>query len=352
VSGRNQHFIPQSLLRGFGVKRGKKTYVVAYTYDRGTFAPPTDGIGAEGNFYSELDVKAATETLDDKITDYEQRLPSIFKQLREVSAEADPALAAELVTHLTVRNAHFRKATAVGGAGMFEVIGRALGNEDTARVLLGVAGDEPSEMFAAQLPEMWAKYGPLLALGGITQEQFNALAFQAVKANFSSFHAEIAEPLQQTFSNIVEKVPEIAANAQRRSLTESLTPQKRVDRLAEYSWRTIETAEPVVLPDCVAVGVDMDGILPLMLADLDQTDTVLMPLTTNRLLIGSLIGASEVQANINEVFASCSWDFFVARERTPELESYRMLLRTASETFMSGSVEGVIEESLAKHRPR
>lgn len=352
MSGRNQHFIPQSLLRSFGIKRGKKTYVVAYTYERGIFAPPTDGIGAEGNFYSELDVEGATETLDDKITDYEQRLPSIFKQLREGSPEADSSLAGELVTHLTVRNAHFRKATSVGGAGMFEVMGHALGNEDTARVLMGVAGDEPSEMFTAQLPEMWAKYGPLLALAGITEEQFNALAFQAVKANFSSFQAEIAAPLKQTFSNIVEKVPEIAANAQRRSLTESLTPKKRVDRLAEYSWRTIETAEPVVLPDCVAVGVDtVDGILPLMLADLDQTDTVFMPLASNRLLIGSLNGAFEVPANINEMFASCSWDFFVARDHTPELEGYCPLLRTASETYMSGSVEGVIEESLAKHRP-
>src|SRR6185312_12605251 len=100
MSGRNQHFIPQSLLRGFGVKRGKKTYVVAYTFDRGVFAPPTDGIGAEGNFYSELDVDGGTETLDDKITDYEQRIPAVLEQLRQLSDEADAALAAELVTHL------------------------------------------------------------------------------------------------------------------------------------------------------------------------------------------------------------------------------------------------------------
>ena len=350
MSGRNQHFIPQSLLRSFGVKRGKKTYVVAYTYDRGIFAPPTDGIGAEANFYSKLDVEGATETLDDRITDYEQRLPSIFKRLRDVSPVTDSTLPAELVTHLSVRNAHFRKAAAVGGAGIFEGMRRVLGNEETARVLMGVAGDEPSELFAAQLLEMWEKFGPLASLAGMTQEQFDVFAFQAVKANFSSFHAEIAEPLKQTFSDMVAQVPEVAANAQRRSLTETLSPEKRVDRLSEYSWRTVETAEHVVLPDCVAVGVDTaSGILPLMLTDLDQTETVLMPLAFDRLLIGSRNAGSNIPANINEVFARCSWDFFVARDRTPELEGHRALLRTTSETFVARSVTGVFEESLAKH---
>src|SRR3954451_2575706 len=118
MSGRKQHFIPQSLLRGFGVERSKKTYVVAYTYDRGIFAPPTDGIGAERSFYSELDVERTSETLDDRITDYEQRIPAVLNQLRQVSAEADPAVAAELVTHLTVRNDHFRKAISTGGANL------------------------------------------------------------------------------------------------------------------------------------------------------------------------------------------------------------------------------------------
>jgi hypothetical protein len=114
VSGRKQHFIPQSLLSGFGIDRGKKTYVVAYTYDRGIFAPPTDGIGAERNFYSEFDVAGATETLDDRITDYEQQIPALLARLRNVSGNLDPRIAAEFVTHLMVRNDHFRKAASMG----------------------------------------------------------------------------------------------------------------------------------------------------------------------------------------------------------------------------------------------
>ena len=64
MSGRKQHFIPQSLLRGFGrVSKGTKIQVIVYTYERDIFTAATDGIAAEREFYSELDVKGTGETL-------------------------------------------------------------------------------------------------------------------------------------------------------------------------------------------------------------------------------------------------------------------------------------------------
>lgn len=349
MSGRKQHFIPQSLLRAFGVKRGKKTYVVAYTYERGIFAPPTDGIAAERSFYSELDVEGTTETLDDRITDYEQQIPTVLEQLRQVSTNADPAAAAELVTHLTVRNDHFRKAAAAGGADLISGMTEVLSNEGSARTLMGIAGDQPSEMFAAELPKLCEQYGPMFSLMGMTQAQFKDFAFQAMKSTFSTFHAEMVGPLREAFGGMVEQIPDVAANAQRRALTENLTPPKRIERLAEFKWQTVETSEPLILPDCVAVGVDAEnGLLPLMLADLDKTEAIYMPLASDRMLVGFLGEPPGVPQNINEVFAGCSWDFFVARERTPDLEGYRRVLRQTSERFMAGTVGEVIEESFKK----
>lgn len=353
MSGRKQHFIPQSLLRSFGLERGKKTYVVAYTYDRGTFAPPTDGIGAERSFYSVLDVEGTIETLDDMITEYEQQIPAVSYQLRQVSTEADPSMAAELVTHLTVRNDHFRKATSTGGADLIGGLTDVLSDEDSARVLMGIAGDRPSDIFAAELPKLWEQFGPMFSLMGMTEAQFNDFAFQAMKSNFSAFHGEMLGPLREAFGGMIDKIPEAAADAQRRALTANLTPPKRVDRLGQFHWQTVEMLTSVVLPDCVAVGVDTEsGVLPLMLADLDKTHTIYMPLASNRMLLGSLDGAPEVPHNVNELFASCSWDFFVARDRTPELEGYRSLLRETSKRFMSGTVSEVIQESLTRnHHP-
>lgn len=352
MSGRKQHFIPQSLLRAFGTQKGKKTYVVAYTFDRGVFAPPTDGIGAERSFYSELDVEETTGSLDDKITDYEQQIPAVLDQLRQVSEEAAAAVAAELVTHLTVRNDHFRKATATGGADLIGGMTEALCDEVSARALMAIAGEQPSETFAAELTKLWEQFGPMFSFMGMTQAQFNDFTFQAMKSNFSTFHAEMVGPLRETFARMVEKIPDVAANAQRRVLMENLTPPKRVERLAEFKWQTVETTEALILPDCVAVGRDAENaLLPLMLADLEKTEAVFMPLASDRMLVGFVGEPPEVPQDINEVFAWSSSDFFVACDRTPELEGYRSLLRQTSERFMASTVSEVIEESLSQGRP-
>lgn len=351
MSGRKQHFIPQSLLRGFGTQKGKKTYVVAYTHDRGTFTPATDGIGAERSFYSELDVEGGSTTLDDKITDYEQQIPSVLENLRQVSDAIDPVVAAELVTHLAVRNDHFRKSTSAGGADLIAGMTEVLGDEDRARLLLGVAGDDPSEMLAIEIAKVWSQYLPLFNLMGITEKQFNALSFQVMKANFSTFHEELAGPIREAFGGMIEKIPEVTANAQRRALADDLAPPKRIERLSEFQWKTIETTDLLILPDCVAIAFDAEaGILPLMLADLDRTESIWMPLASNRLLIGSMHEGVSSPGNLNELLASCSWDFFVARIRTAELERYRTTLRSRSAKFMSGTVNDVINDALNKGR--
>jgi hypothetical protein len=91
---------------------------------------------------------------------------------------------------------------------------------------------------------------------GLNQAQFNEFAFQALKTQFASFHAEMVGPFREIFAGLVSQVPDMAANAQRRALGNSLTPTLRVDRLADFAWEIVGTAEPLVLPDCVAIGRD------------------------------------------------------------------------------------------------
>lgn len=57
MSGRKQHFFPRNLLRRFGrASKDTKVQVVLYTYERGIFIAAADGVAAERQFYSELDV--------------------------------------------------------------------------------------------------------------------------------------------------------------------------------------------------------------------------------------------------------------------------------------------------------
>lgn len=352
MSGRKQHFIPQSLLRGFGFTKGNRTYVVAYTYDRGIFTPGTDGIGAEREFYSELDVEGTGETLDDKITNYEQPFTDVLNELRSLidGETADTKMAAGFVTHLVVRNDHFRKAVTHAGEHLVRGMTDTFTDEGQAKVMLGLNREQPSEMFAGEIEKMWALYGPIFASMGLSEAQFNKWVFGAVKGQFPAFFAETVGPLKDAFAGMVEKLPELAANAQRRSLAEGLSPPKRVEALSEFEWKVGHPPKAVVLPDCVAVAVDANGeAFPLMLAEMENVQTIYMPLSSDRLLVGARGEPVEPRGGMNEAFAACSWDFFIARDRTPELEHCQALLRIRVRQFLAGTIEEVIEEAKVEH---
>lgn len=104
MSGRKQHFIPQSLLKGFGrTGKGDKVQVIVYSHDHGIFPAATEGVAAQREFYSKLAVEG--DTLDDKITAYETPLAETLSALRNLGDGeiADKQSASEFVTHLVVR---------------------------------------------------------------------------------------------------------------------------------------------------------------------------------------------------------------------------------------------------------
>ena len=352
MSGRKQHFIPQSLLRGFGFTRGNRTYVVAYTYDRGIFTPGTDGIGAEREFYSELAVDGAGETLDVKITKYEQPFPEVLSELRSVreGAIANTKMAAEFVTHLVVRNDHFRKVATSGGEHLVRGMSDTFTDEGQAKVMFGLNRDQPSEMFTGEIAKMWAQYSPVFEAMGVSERQFNDWIFGSVKGQFPAFFAEIVDPLKEAFAAMIEKLPEVAASAQRRNLADGLSPPKRVEVLCQFAWRVAHPMTAVVLPDCVAVAVHANGeAFPLMLAEVEEVQTIYMPLSSDRLLVGTRGETVEPNDGMNEAFAACSWDFFVARDRTLELDHCQTLLRTRVSQFLKATIREVIEETRANN---
>jgi len=353
MSGKKQHFIPQSLLIGFGFQKGNRTYVVAYTHERGIFTPATDGIGAERNFYSELAVEAVSKTLDDEITDYEQAFPKILSKLRNLKdgERVDDRAAAEFVTHLAVRNAHFRKSVTGGATQLFSGMADMFADESTARGMLGLNGERPTGAFADQIAKAWIQYGPIFSLVGMTEATFTAIFFAAAKDGFSSFHDEMSAQIAATFEAMMNDLPKVAASSQRKSLSQSLAPPLRIEKLGALEWRIRHTDVVLVLPDCVSVAFGRNGEThPLMLADLDETEIVAMPLTSNRLLTGSRGGAEVDLASLNDAFAGCSWDFFVARDRTAELGAKRARLRSRVSAVVDSIVTETLDEAAAGGR--
>lgn len=127
------------VLRGFLVPgRGKAEQVRVFSKDK-TFVASIDDVAAERHFYSELSTDG-TKTLDDLITDYEEIFKTKYFSLRDLpfGTEADRTLAAEVVAHLTIRNAYLRRRISGGMRSLMDSAADLFCNEENLRLIMGV----------------------------------------------------------------------------------------------------------------------------------------------------------------------------------------------------------------------
>jgi hypothetical protein len=348
MSGRKQHFIPQSFLRGFATPRQNNVFVTVYPKERPIFEVPTDGIAAQRDFYSALGVDGSEPTLDDHITTFEGGLAVTIRALRELAPgmPVDRRAAAGLVTHLTMRNAHFRNAATFGAGKMFETVKEVFTDRDRTRAALQLDTDTLSGPMLEQFNEQWAQAGPMLETLGITRTAFAELIRTRAGPLFEQMFGEIAQGIESAIATIAPQVAETGANAQKRALTQDLVPPVRVEKIVDFSW-TRRPAPPggVILPDCVAIGYEGDKWLPLSIADLDEVDIIAMPLDAATILWAGKAGTADVPADFNASCAACSWDFFLAASRSDALEGLIPVIRTETERFFDDVMREALSES-------
>jgi hypothetical protein len=331
MSGRKQHFIPQSLLKGFGkAGKGANVQIVAYSFEHGIFSAATDGVAAKREFYSKLAVEGEGETLDDKITVYETSFTRTLAELRGLDNEgiAETAKTAEFVAHLVVRNDHLRKWMSSAVSGLFSGFAGRIANRDQARSMLGLSGETPSAMLAEQIHKAYADNSAMIAMLGMSREDFAEWAFRQSQLSFDALHAGMIGPIQHVMGKMNEKVPETIADAHRRALGEKLSPEPRIEKLKDFEWRVLHVDTPLILPDCLAVatGAKGEAFSLTLVPDDDEVECLFVPLSSYRLLLGGKPPTGAFN-NLNDMFAECAWDFFIAKDRTSELEMLKQRIR-------------------------
>lgn len=117
--------------------------------------------------------------------------------------------------------------------------------------------------------------------------------------------------------------------------------------MSALAWRVTHPSEPLILPDCVGVGFDKNGKgLPLMMIDREDLYSIVMPIASDRLLVGMVDETAKLPGGLNETMASCSWDFYVARDRTDEFEKLRGALRSLIAPYIDEIVDGAADGAL------
>ena len=279
MAGKVQHEIPQLYQRGFQIPStdGKEQI---YVYRRGAkpFISAINRSGAQSYFYSEPS-KDGIRTLDDEITDYEGHLTTLVNELRsaEPGGQANATTAAEVISHLTTRNAHLRGAFAHGLTTMADSFTELFSDEDAVRRLIGLEGPGVTDTFRSHVVDRLAQQLPAInpALSNVPDELMTRIAYAMIREQFTSFYAQQKGQIDGLIGMLLGEAKSVAADAHRKALAKTNTPNLRTAELSTLAWRVVATDEDLILPDCVALGVERDGqIHPLMMAKLSEIDTV------------------------------------------------------------------------------
>ena len=331
-------------MRGFGLARKRGYFkVMIHSKQHGIFPAGPYGAAAARFFYSQPAGDGA-RTLDDEITDYESRFAEIVADLR------DPCRAgvlpneevAEVVAHLTVRNAQIRESAAYAFEKLFEGAAAQFGDVEQDKAALGLDDAKPSQMWREILEAQYQENKVLFQARGIPQQHFVNFFFQVIKQNFDSRHPEMMEGLQFAFGKIASQLPEIAKTNHNRALSKTLAPEERVEVLKTLSWRLCPvTPGVVILPDCIAVdGLTLETCMPLALRPNKEVSAVLMPLDSHRVLLGTRAESDlTVPEQLNEMLASCAWDFFVAVHTNDALGQLLSLVRSKTKQHLDSEIE-------------
>lgn len=349
MAGKKQHYIPQVLLRNFKInKSGKLAKVWVIRKDKKPFISPTSDAAAQRHFYSKIS-ENNEETLDDKITSYENKiltrlLSSLIKT--PVGSEADSLESAEVITHLTLRNAHFRGTFSNAIYELISGISEAFTSPETARLLLGLGGDTPNRRFQDNF-QIFLRDNDWLTKIGLPIQVLEQVGFILYNESFGENWENQHSLIKLLFEQIKTKADDFIKDGHNIALSKGLVPDSRMEKLSTFTWHMTEPPRtPIILPDCVALAERNGEIYPLMTVDYRDLETILLPLSPQRVLIGTRGDAVLPDLrDFNLLAAACSHELFISSVNSEECTSLQQLIGRDSWTILKESVLKVIKDN-------
>lgn len=341
MAGRKQHFIPQALQRGFGMAKGKKTQVYVFRKGQEPYHSSTEGVAAQRDFYSE---PSDEQSLDDKITTYEGAvLAPAIAALREAPVgPIDSNVAAAAVVHLSIRSAFIRGSFSATAAKMLDHFADAMRSDETARALLEVDSLKAESMLVKLIEdEILPQFRAIPESG---RKALTKLAHFRAREKFPQIFPDLAAMALTQLGMLLEKIPEMIVSGHSKALERGLAPALRVERLKAMNWQIIAAEPPThfVLPDCLAVGSkrsDFQDVEPYSLQNDDELAGVVMPVCSNKVLVGCFGNPELNIASLNRSFAQCSLDFFISSQADAQAAEAAQLIGSTVSKYVDSLVE-------------
>jgi Protein of unknown function (DUF4238) len=336
MAGKNQHYIPQFLQRGFSLqaaqgfmpktKKDNNNAQIWLFKREGVRLAHIRKKGAEKYFYGPED-----SYVDKTITDAESSYAKLVNSLRAYTKDAtiQEDKIPELLAHMFIRSRNIRQTLVTLGDSMLDLLNRSLPDAEGA-----------TEWFVSYLQKNLDEAG-----NHLPDEQRHMFR-EIIQNNPESIRdlmkeRKIMEELIPQFRDAISPsemdIDGMVKAAHIDSLSESIEPQVRVSLYRGLHWfLSVKKPGSYILSDAMVFCQKSNGDYRVILSVDEDFQSVFLPISSQHLLIGTKeVENLDVDVEcINYASAYMSSDFFIASQRTKREAAYQKDLGKGHSAFL------------------
>lgn len=342
MAGYRQHILPRFLLKGFGSRtEGKEIYTYVYRKGGNPFETNIKNAAVGKNFY---EIKGKL-SVDEDITKFECEYSSFLDDLRSSGEKKeifDPRIA-KLITHIVTRTKHIRDSFRESSEFLFLKIYEYFLYFDNIKIAILSNPEFMRDFIDDKLKNSLAP-----KVEKDTLRQLIPLIFPAF---LDTQKAEMKKIVLEHIKIIKRVGPKGTKEGHIKGLSQSLTPERRVDSYRILHWFLIDSELPLILGDigCLFEFTRGRRFRSIDLGE-DKINNVFLPIANNKLLIGtSLSTIPHININlINGEIAKCTREFFISSTRSDELLSLIPVISSKSELISKEELRQIAKEIVKK----
>jgi hypothetical protein len=343
MAGKRQHYVPRLLQRGF-LANSSDEAERTWLHRRGVDARLVGirDVGVEDWFYSRKSLDG-TPTLDDAITDIEHDLGASVGALRACSpgSTINAGEAARTVVHLVMRTGHLRGVMSTGMTSITDEIESLFTDPKRLGGMIGLTKPALAAIVSDAIRDSAAELVPV-GIPAALSERLMAFELRELGEQLVEQAVAMLGPIfPQLFGGLAGKV----RDAHNSILATSPERNGWVTALAAFEW-TVEAGVDLILPDAVALAREDDGpLMPLLFTKAADLRTVVMPVSSDRMLVGRSIGSAQIDLARFNTQAAASCEAFFIGARPLNEDKLNALIGSALANTIEETISAAVREA-------
>jgi Protein of unknown function (DUF4238) len=344
MAGTRHHQVPQFLMRGFASriipkKKGDTVLVWLYRKNAAPREVSTVDIGVEDKFYQHGELN-----VDPEITDIEGRFAECLNELRHCGDgyRITDLTFLEFVVHLTSRTKHVRDSFVISGGFLVDGLFRYLA--DNWRDYFQRYFAKNRREIASRLENHTDKENASPYEKAIARRLVYSLTpKQMVRLIEQTNNYELVFPLLR--DHLAARLNDLVKQAHIKALLDNLVSEPRIEHFQKFRWSVRRSPEPLILGD-VCCLFDIDSRFKSLGGVQENIQRMYVPISSDCVIVASVTDELPTvdAVELNEASARVSRDYFICKERSPEMNRLQALLGTDSEILTKAEREQIMNE--------